>query len=305
MIDFNSLNNHAGNMLFTKANFKIIDCQICRFVHAVPTSGMSVTDLYSSHFYEIEKPDYIKSNVDDAEWWDLTYGIRLDCADKLGKETILNWLDIGTGPGNFLDTAVKRGKRVVGVEPSLEASRHASSKGHHVLNVYFERELASQIGKFEAIHCSEVLEHIPNPIEFLEAIKHSMSSQTILCTVVPNDFSLIQEIYTTLNDSIDKWWIDPPFHLNYFSRDSLRNLLESNGLKVIHETSMFPIDLFLLMGDHYVGNEALGKESHSRRKQMEIAFLKSGHIEVLNKLYEDMTKLGLGRELVFYSRLAN
>jgi hypothetical protein len=66
---------------------------------------------------------------------------------------------------------------------------------------------------------------------------------------------------------------------------------------------MFPIDLFLLMGDNYVGNERIGKEAHNRRKAMEMAFKNSGNISILNRLYEEMTKLGIGRELVFFSRL--
>ena len=72
---------------------------------------------------------------------------------------------------------------------------------------------------------------------------------------------------------------------------------------MIHETSMFPIDLFLLMGDDYIGNDVKGKEVHQRRKKLEFSFYKSGNIEVLNNLYEQMTKLGLGRELVFFSKL--
>jgi hypothetical protein len=59
------------------------------------------------------------------------------------------------------------------------------------------------------------------------------------------------------------------------------------------------------MGDHYIGNDLVGKEAHARRMQMELTFYESGNVDVLNKLYEEMSKLGIGRELVFYSRLAN
>jgi hypothetical protein len=66
---------------------------------------------------------------------------------------------------------------------------------------------------------------------------------------------------------------------------------------------MFPIDIFLLMGDDYIGNQEIGREAHQRRKKLEFSFYNSGNIEILNNLYEQMTKLGIGRELVFFSKL--
>ena len=294
---------HEGVMVAKTDKFHLIDCKDCGYIHVETSEKLETSDFYSSHFYETEKPEYIENNVEDAVWWDFTYGLRIDRADALSARKVTNWLDVGTGPGNFMDAAVKKGKSVKGVEPSTAASQHAIAKGHEVVNAYFNQDVATELGIFEGVHCSEVLEHIPNPVDFLGSIKKVMDEDSILCIVVPNDFSLIQDIYTSSNNNVPKWWIDPPFHLNYFTNVSLRSMLEANGFEVIYETSMFPIDLFLLMGDHYVGNDLLGKAAHSRRKKMELAFFNSGKIDVLNNLYEEMSKLGIGRELVFYSKL--
>jgi 2-polyprenyl-3-methyl-5-hydroxy-6-metoxy-1,4-benzoquinol methylase len=296
---------HEGPKVETKEAYSIVDCTNCGFIHALMESQINHQDLYTSHFYLEEKPDYIKDNQDDAEWWDFTYGLRIDLVDQIKAETAATWLDIGTGPGYFLDAALKRGKQVTGVEPGVPAAQHAISKGHYVLNSFFDEELATSLGRFDGVHCSEVLEHVPDPLKFLKDIQKTMGPDSILCTVVPNDFSIIQKIYTSKVNTQPKWWIDPPFHLNYFSGETLRLLLNKSGLEVIHETSMFPIDIFLLMGDHYVGNDALGKQSHLRRKNMEMAFFESGNLDILNSLYQEMSKLGLGRELVFFSKLAN
>jgi 2-polyprenyl-3-methyl-5-hydroxy-6-metoxy-1,4-benzoquinol methylase len=294
---------HVGVEVAHRNAHSIINCENCKFIHAVTQEGNNHQELYKSHFYTEEKPNYIEDNKNDAEWWDLTYGLRVSQVDKLRLGESRNWLDIGTGPGYFLDAAVRRMKNVVGIEPGQLAAEHAVSKGHRVINDYFTEKTSSELGIFDGIHCSEVLEHVPNPLEFLKTIQLNMDSETILCTVVPNDFSLIQLIFTEDKNNDEKWWIDPPFHLNYFSSESLRKILEASGLRVIHETSMFPIDLFLLMGDDYIGNEVKGKEAHQRRKKLEFSFYKSGNIEVLNNLYEQMTKLGIGRELVFFSKL--
>jgi 2-polyprenyl-3-methyl-5-hydroxy-6-metoxy-1,4-benzoquinol methylase len=294
---------HTGNQVAKRNGFSVLDCRQCNFVHAILDSNHIEADLYSSHFYEDEKPTYIESNTQDRIWWDFTYGLRINRADTLAAVPLDSWVDIGTGPGNFLDAAVARGKKVAGIEPSTVASNHAAAKGHNVINAYYDRDIAKSLGKFGGVHCSEVLEHIPDPEKFLETIKLNMSSESILCVVVPNDFSLIQKIYTSMHPDIEKWWVDPPFHLNYFTNKSLRDLLKRSGFEVIHETCMFPIDIFLLMGDHYVGQEELGKASHERRKKMELAFQESGNLEYLEALYEEMAKLGIGRELVFYSRV--
>jgi 2-polyprenyl-3-methyl-5-hydroxy-6-metoxy-1,4-benzoquinol methylase len=294
---------HNGVKLAEKDNYSIIDCSHCGFIHAKAIDEKRLPDLYSSHFYEEEKPDYVKQNVYDAKWWEVTYTQRINQADDLSPKLTKKWLDIGTGPGNFLDAAASQAKRVIGVEPSVAASQHASSKGHEVINAYYSDEVANKLEKFDGIHCSEVLEHIPDPRKFLNNIKRNMSTESILCLVVPNDFSIIQEIYTNLNPDVPKWWIDPPFHLNYFTNESLTKLLVTSGFEVLHKTTMFPIDLFLLMGDHYVGNDETGKAAHDRRKRLEFAFFESGEVRLMNKLYESMAKLGIGRELVFYAKL--
>lgn len=296
---------HVGVEVAHRNTYSIINCENCNFIHAVTQEGNNHQELYKSHFYSEEKPNYIEDNKNDAEWWDLTYGLRVDQVDTLRLGKSKNWLDIGTGPGYFLDAAVRRMKDVVGIEPGQLAAEHALSKGHQVINDYFTEKTSMELGIFDGIHCSEVLEHVPNPLEFLKTIQLNMDSETILCTVVPNDFSLIQSIFTEDKNNDEKWWVDPPFHLNYFSSGSLRKILEASGLRVIHETSMFPIDLFLLMGDNYVGDDTLGKLAHTRRKNLEFSFHRSGNIDTLNRLYEMMTSLGIGRELVFFSRLAN
>lgn len=296
---------HVGVEVAHRNTYSIINCENCKFIHAIIQEDNNHQELYKSHFYSEEKPNYIEDNKNDSEWWDLTYGLRVDQVDKLRLSESKSWLDIGTGPGYFLDAAVKRTKNVVGIEPGQLAAEHAASKGHQVINDYFTEKTSSELGIFDGIHCSEVLEHVPNPLEFLKTIQLNMDSETVLCTVVPNDFSLIQSIFTEEKRNQIKWWVDPPFHLNYFSRESLRKILEESGLRVIHETSMFPIDIFLLMGDNYVGNQDLGRQVHEKRKNLEFAFYRTGNMETLSRLYELMTTLGIGRELVFFSKLAS
>jgi hypothetical protein len=98
------------------------------------------------------------------------------------------------------------------------------------------------------------------------------------------------------------WWLAPPHHLNYFDFDSLSGLLERLGLEVMEAMTSFPMELFLLMGENYVGNDALGRECHTRRKRFDLSLEKAGLGHVRRKLYGALAKAGLGREAIIVAR---
>lgn len=288
---------HEGEVIDLANGYEILNCTNCGFIHAVVTKEI---DFYTSHYYDEEKPDYITSNESETEWWDQTYGDRIDYADELAGEELKNWIDIGTGPGLFLDAAKKRNKRILGIEPSRQAAEHATSKGHEVINGYFDNEMSEKMESFDAAHFSEVLEHIENPRDFLNNVRNIVRKDGLIVITVPNDYNIIQEIFVNETGKV-KWWLAPPFHLNYFSHESLERLVESCGFEVLKSTSMFPIDIFLLMGDDYIGNDVKGKEAHQRRKNFEMLLGKKNK-HLFRKIYQEFAKIGIGREIVLYAK---
>src|SRR3546814_3286306 len=78
----------------------------------------------------------------------------------------------------------------------------------------------------------------------------------LLVIDVPNDFNEWQQVSRAAHD-LDEWWVAPPAHLNYFSPSSLRAMLEGEGYDVRSLRSSFPLEMFLLMGDRYVGDASL------------------------------------------------
>jgi hypothetical protein len=119
--------------------------------------------------------------------------------------------------------------------------------------------------------------------------------------VVPNDFNPLQEI---LRDHLGfkPWWVAPPHHLNYFSHESLKGLVQRMGFEVLHVESTFPIDMFLLMGQNYIGHDALGRQVHAMRKAFDQTLLDAGAVALRRKLYGAFADLNLGREIVLYAR---
>jgi predicted SAM-dependent methyltransferase len=148
---------------------------------------------------------------------------------------------------------------------------------------------------------SLVLEHISDPIEFLKLMHQQLNVGGLVSIIVPNDFNPFQLI---LRDHLgfDPWWVAPPHHINYFNFKSLAALLEKCGFEVLHQESTFPIDLFLLMGDNYIGNDEVGRVCHTKRMNFEKAMLRAGSGDILTKIYSAIADLNLGREVVIYGK---
>jgi hypothetical protein len=118
--------------------------------------------------------------------------------------------------------------------------------------------------------------------------------------MVPNDYSPFQ---AALRDAcgVHPWWVAPPHHVNYFDVNSIQRLLAERFDVVSVETS-FPIDLFLLMGDNYIGNDALGRACHAKRKTFELALARAGRSALKREMYRRLAQLGIGRDVFVIAR---
>jgi SAM-dependent methyltransferase len=279
----------------------IIDCLVCGYKHVdpLPTSD-ELSSFYAEEFYATEKPVYIQRYLEDEPWWKLVYSNRLRHLELMGLEE-KSVLDVGSGPGLFLKFAIENGWKALGVEPSKIAVEHTRSLGCEVIEGFLDLELSKKIGKFSAIHASEVLEHLPDPKGMLDLFHSLLDKDGLICICVPNDFNVFQEALVA-DLGYKEWWVDKRHHLNYFSHDSLVKLLEKSRFAVEKITSSFPIDLFLMMGDNYIGDDVLGRQCHTRRMNFELAMQKTGLGGTQEKIYESFAQLGLGREILVYAR---
>ena len=123
----------------------------------------------------------------------------------------------------------------------------------------------------------------------------------LLCVVVPNDYNPFQHALRTAC-GYEPWWLAPPHHINYFNFESLSRLLINNGFEIILREATFPIDMFLLMGDNYIGNDALGRQCHGKRKEFERNLSKAGMSEIKRELYKKFAEIGIGREVQVFGR---
>ena len=297
---------HSGSVLDRANGFSVLDCSDCGFIHLNPVPTENELDkVYREEYYTDEKPLFIERVMEDLPWWDGVYNDRYDFFESRLPGSRRSVLDIGCGPGYFLKAGMERGWKCFGVEPSSRAAAHARSLGLEVMNTFFDSGLAAALGKrFDAVHLSEVLEHVPDPSMVLKAAGSLMDEGGLICCVVPNDYSPVQKV---LKEKLHykPYWLAPPHHINYFNFDTMKALLEKTGFSVVGTTSMFPIDFFLLMGDDYVGNDELGRASHARRKRLDLMLSEPELKGFKKEMYELMAKHGIGREMIVYGEKRN
>jgi SAM-dependent methyltransferase len=289
---------HQGQRIAQKGEHDIIACDICGFAHAVPLPDPATLEReYRENYYAEEKPSYLSHANEDQEWSNLAQSDRLAAFERILGAGRRRLLEIGSGPGFFLKTAQDRGWQVRGIEPSRQAAAHTRSLGVDVVEGFFTAETASMLGRFDAIHLNNVLEHTPAPIELLIQARECLEPGGLICVGVPNDFSPLQ-IAATKATEVEDWWVAPPHHLNYFDFASLSSLLTRLDFTVTERMTSFPMEAFLLMGDNYVGDPALGRACHTRRKSFDLALEQAGFGETRRALYRALAEAGIGREAV-------
>ncbi len=293
---------HVGPVLDAKNGFDIIECEICGFKHATPVpTEQELEEIYRHEYYTDEKPLYIEHFKQDLDWWNIAYGDRYDTFEAELPAGRRRLLDIGSGPGYFLKHGKDRGWDVLGVEPSARAAAHSRSLGLEIIEEFLDADLAERLGTFDAIHMSEVLEHIPQPAKLLGIAHKLLNPGGMICVVVPNDYSPFQQALRAAQ-GFEPWWVAPPHHLNYFDFESAEALLRKTGFEIVLREATFPIDLFLLMGQNYVGNDSLGRECHSQRKALDRNLAKAGMNDVKRKMYQALAELQIGRETCIFAR---
>ena len=289
----------------------MIDCRNCKFIHVIPVSSNEELDLfYNNEYYQKIKPDFISKNEGEMDYWNLIFDEKLATIEKLISQKSKRILDIGSGPGFFLRRAKRRGWDVVGVEPSPLASDYANKQKIHTIQKFFHEVTPNEIGRFDAMHTFDVLEHVNNPIDIIKKAYSLLKKGGIIVVEVPNDFNPLQKL---VQKKLKKkeWWITLSHnsknsayiqHLNYFNFSSISDLIKRVGFKIIIKESTFPLELFLLMGQDYVKNPKIGKKIHLARIQFEKNFEKRKEVQLKRTIYQKLAEIGIGRTAIIYAK---
>src|SRR5438105_414530 len=101
-------------------------------------------------------------------------------------------LDVGCASGLFLSLAHRTGWQVTGVEPSEVLFRKAEAALKDIGEVYCQTLEAANLpaGSFDALTLWDVLEHVPDPLGFLQTCRDLLRPGGLLFLNIPNLDSL-------------------------------------------------------------------------------------------------------------------
>ena len=293
------MKRHQGKTLDRKEGVNVIDCRSCGFVHVSPIpTHTQLKKFYEQEFYQHERPNYFRETKEDLPWWMATYNNYYQVLERRTRGRSL--LDIGSGPGHFLACGKKRGWKTVGIEPSPVAAAYSRKRGLSAVTDFFSYDSAKKLGTFDVVHAALVLEHIPDPTGFIIDMKKMLKQAGRLAIFCPNDYNPLQRILRA-DKHFPPWWVVPKHHLNYFTPESMRRLLERLGFVVEDVLGTFPLEAFLLAGKNYVGNHVVGRACHTQRKAFELMLYKKDSA-ILNDLYASFAAAGIGREFMIIAR---
>lgn len=294
------MKKHFGNVVDEKEGYEVLDCESCGFKHIMPYPSDEDRKAYYKEGFIKERPLYISRIDEDLEWWNLVYSDRYRNFEKLlqNKGQKKQALDIGCGLGHFLSCGNKLGWETLGIEPGYKASEYARGLGLDVLTASFgEVEIDK---KFDVIHLSEVLEHVPEPGNILKGCLELMNPGAVMCIVVPNDYNPLQGLLK--KNGFPPYWVAPKVHVNYFNYETMSGLVEKNGFEVILKEAMFPLEFFLLMGNNYVGSDEIGRACHKQRKNFDLSLEKGDMSGFRTRFYRFLAEEGVGRDCIIYAK---
>ena len=277
-----------------------------RRLHPIP-KGDELTQFYESQYYDLIRkggraPDIRRlmgggeAASREREWTAATlYADIAYCLEQYasGKRV----LDVGCGTGEFVSFLAEAGFDTAGIEPAAAAVEMAQAAGLSVSQATLEEYAQDSTLTFDAITLLDVLEHVPDPVQALRAAEKLLAPGGCICVWVPNDFNVLQ-MAAQQKMGRSPWWVAIPDHINYFNNASLSKLFDQLNFEVIYTQGDFPMELFLLMGDEYIGEPTLGKQCHWKRVSFELAI----SAELRRRIYQALAEVGVGRHILMLAR---
>lgn len=169
----------------------------------------------------------------------------------------------------------------------------------------FYKEAERLEGKrFDFINADNVLEHVSDPLKFMELIVPLCGRETIVCITVPNDFSQMQKLAYEMGQTDGAFWVtkETSEHFSYFGVESLERVGKEAGLQKAAALSDFPIDLFLLHSETNYRKKDVGQECHAAGTMIENRLFENS-LENTAKLHEALALNGIGRDISMYFKL--
>ena len=197
-------------------------------------SVISLPKIVEDHKAFYESTDYRKEVEGSAEvqdYFSLHDGEQSKHFTVTGTSIYRNKIvaDIGCGAGAFLDYVQSVSKTAIAIEPAILYRTSLTQRGY-VTYPYACDALVDFAGKVDVAVSFSVVEHVEDPMVFLNDIRQLLCQKGKLILSTPNTDDALLEM---LPDVYAPFFYRKA-HLWYFNAESLRNLLGAAGFKEIN-----------------------------------------------------------------------
>jgi len=183
---------------------------------------------------------------------------------QIDEHKKINILDVGCGTGKLITIPIAKmfkHSNIIGIETHKPSIEYAIEHNNNLKNVEFKNIDIKYINsnKFDVVICSEVLEHLKNPIKMLIQIKRVMKSDGICIITLPNGYgpkenemrllSLLKKIgiykyikflkdiiladYKQKRESHIDTFNDESPHINFFTNKSFNKLIDDAEFYIV------------------------------------------------------------------------
>ena len=135
-------------------------------------------------------------------------------------------LEIGCGRGAYLKKVEAKGAKALGVELNSNAAEYARRHGLNVVETDIYDAPAEWAGAFDVVSTFQVLEHVPNPVEFCRRLFAFVRPGGELHVAVPNHSGFMGQADVLLDY--------PPHHLSRWPVGSMAYLGKALGAANSH-----------------------------------------------------------------------
>ena len=226
----NSINN--STLLTDKIRFnqraRILQCKNCSLVYLDRNSVKFPDQFYEKEYHQTYLTHIEPDALDPKKYFNKMLKVTKIWSDKCKKKLNGNEiiLDVGCSTGHFIKNIETNAKKVFGYELSEKEVNFCKKELKlDVDNVPIHKKFKENY--FDFITMIFVLEHISDPVGFLNYLKKFLKPKGKFIILVPN-----------INDALLNFYNIPVFknfyycmeHLFYYSPQTIKNLFKKTGL---------------------------------------------------------------------------
>ena len=222
--------------LYKVKGYNVVKCKDCGFVFVndeIPKETLN--SLYTETYFH--NPAWYHLDKDNYFGYDDYIGDRKNIRDKF--DTVLKiikkytnkgpLLDIGCGPGLFLELAKEKGVSPV---KGIDISSYAVDYCLNTLNLDVQKgdllDFNFVPGSFNLITMFDAIEHLQNPKEELMEINKILTDNGTLAIITPDINALAARLVKNKWEEIQRL----PEHLVFFSKATIAYILKKTGFQI-------------------------------------------------------------------------